>query len=418
MVGGLLGQRSSCPTEVRLATMSILVIDVGTSGLRAAIVQPDASVSTTSTTRRCLPARRSPAWSSSTPPRWPRPCSRWPRRRWRRAVRSMPSASPTSGPRPWSGTAPRASPSAPAIGWQDLRTVFDCLTLPAEPASALAPNQSATKLAVAPRTPTTRTEPGTCASAPSTRWVAWTLSEGRAPRHRPHQRRRHRPARQPTQPTGPTAVLDASASRRHDAADARRLERRRRRGHARCPAGRRSPGSSATSRPRSSARAASGPAWPRSRSAPAACSTSAPVRRAAGRQPTEPARHVPDRGVGARRRAHLGRRGDHAVGRHQRRVAGRRPRRARRPRPRATTWPPQCDDTGGVVYVPALLGLGTPHVGLRGPRHAARPHPRHRPARAGAGRAGGRRPAGRRPGRGGRGRHRAAPSRCCGSTAA
>ena len=37
----------------------------------------------------------------------------------------------------------------------------------------------------------------------------------------------------------------------------------------------------------------------------------------------------------------------------------------------------QCDVTDGVVYVPALMGLGTPAVGLRRPRHAARPHPRH-----------------------------------------
>ena len=43
-------------------------------------------------------------------------------------------------------------------------------------------------------------------------------------------------------------------------------------------------------------------------------------------------------------------------------------------------WPPRCAPTDGVVYVPALLGLGTPHVGLRRPGHAARRHPRDRRA--------------------------------------
>ncbi len=56
-----------------------------------------------------------------------------------------------------------------------------------------------------------------------------------------------------------------------------------------------------------------------------------------------------------------------------------------------------CDDTDGVVYVPALLGLGTPTVGLRRPRHAARHHPRHRTSPRGARRAGGCRPPRRGP---------------------
>ena len=65
-----------------------------------------------------------------------------------------------------------------------------------------------------------------------------------------------------------------------------------------------------------------------------------------------------------------------------------------------------CDDTGDVVYVPALLGLGTPHwdYGARstllGMTRGTRP-PRDRP-----GRARGHRPPGRRPRRGGGGRHR------------
>ena len=86
--------------------------------------------------------------------------------------------------------------------------------------------------------------------------------------------------------------------------------------------------------------------------------------------------------------------------------------------PRATTVASACDDTGGVVYVPALLGLGTPHwdYGARGTLLGLTRG--HRPARDRAGRARGHRPARRRPGRGGRGRHRRSRSRRCGSTAA
>ena len=38
-------------------------------------------------------------------------------------------------------------PLGPGIGWQDLRTVFDCIMAKADLGLALAPNQSATKVA-------------------------------------------------------------------------------------------------------------------------------------------------------------------------------------------------------------------------------------------------------------------------------
>ena len=57
--------------------MSILVIDVGTSGVRAAIVRADATV-TAEHRLEVLPSTPAPGSSSSTPPPWPRPPSRWP----------------------------------------------------------------------------------------------------------------------------------------------------------------------------------------------------------------------------------------------------------------------------------------------------------------------------------------------------
>ena len=114
------------------ADMSILVIDVGTSGVRAAIVRPDASVHHERAPGDPARLARCPAWSSSTPPRYGRRGPRLRRER-RRCADGRPGRrrrhQPTSGPRPSCGTAPPASPSRPALGWQDLRTVGDCLVL-------------------------------------------------------------------------------------------------------------------------------------------------------------------------------------------------------------------------------------------------------------------------------------------------
>jgi glycerol kinase len=69
-------------------------------------------------------------------------------------------------------------PVAPAIGWQDLRTVFDCLTLAAEHGIRLAPNQSATKLASILNAVDPDRSRDLCFGTVDT-WLAWTLSEGR-----------------------------------------------------------------------------------------------------------------------------------------------------------------------------------------------------------------------------------------------
>ena len=92
------------------------------------------------------------------------------------------------------------APLAPGIGWQDLRTVGTCLALQAE-GIRLAPNASATKVMailddVDPDR--ARAERGELCFGTVDTWVAWVLSGGagrcrRAPRHRRQQRRRHRP---------------------------------------------------------------------------------------------------------------------------------------------------------------------------------------------------------------------------------
>ena len=157
--------------------MTVLVIDVGTSGVRAGRVQPDATV--TDVHYRALP------------PSTPFPgLVEFDATELASAVLEVAGAAGASGgPVEAVGiTNQRAStvlwdrqtgePVAPAIGWQDLRTVFDCLTIAAEHGIRLAPNQSATKLAALLNTHDPDRSRDLCFGTVDT-WVAWTLSGGR-----------------------------------------------------------------------------------------------------------------------------------------------------------------------------------------------------------------------------------------------
>jgi glycerol kinase len=68
-------------------------------------------------------------------------------------------------------------PVAPALGWQDLRTVGECIMAKAEHGLALAPNQSATKLAAILAGIPDAPDRDLCFGTVDT-WVAWTLSGG------------------------------------------------------------------------------------------------------------------------------------------------------------------------------------------------------------------------------------------------
>ena len=391
-------------------SVSILVVDVGTSSVRAAVVDARRAASSHEQRAPLLPTRRRPGSSSSTPAAMAATAlDAAPRRARRRRARRRASASPTSAARRSCGTARPASRSAPRIGWQDLRTVGRCLELHGE------------------RAPRSRRTP----RPPSSSTLLDAADPERARdlvlRHRRHLGRvdavRGRAARDRRDQRGVTGLL---ARRRHPVWSRGALDAAAHPGERSCRPSSTPPASSGAAtalpgappiagiagdqqaslaRPGLRAHAAT----PRSRSAPAACSTwcSAPTgptfetRGAGGTFPIV----VPAR----RRHRHLGPRGDHAGGGHERRVAARRPRRHRERGRERTTVAPQCDDTGDVWYVPALLGLGTPQwdYGARGTllgltRGTGR-------AAARAGRARGRRPPRRRPRRGGRGRRRASP---------
>lgn len=159
-----------------MTASSLLVVDVGTSGLRAAVVRPDATV--TAVHHRMLPP--------STP--FPGMVEFDARAMATAVLEVAHAALAEGGPVAAVGiTNQRAStivwdratgePIGPGLGWQDLRTVFDCMTLAGEHGLRLAPNQSATKLKwllnnsgdLAGRD---------LAFGTVDSWVAWTLSGG------------------------------------------------------------------------------------------------------------------------------------------------------------------------------------------------------------------------------------------------
>jgi glycerol kinase len=158
---------------------SILVVDVGTSGVRAAVVRPDASV-TAVHHRAVLPSSPAPGLVEFDPTAMAQA-----------ALEVARAALAEGGPVTAVGiTNQRAStvvwdratgePAGPGLGWQDLRTVGDCLVHQGD-GLHLAPNQSATKLAHlldAADPDRARAGAGELCFGTVDTWVAWHLSGG------------------------------------------------------------------------------------------------------------------------------------------------------------------------------------------------------------------------------------------------
>ena len=155
--------------------MSVLAVDVGTSGVRAAIVRPDSSIAHPHQLQ-VLPSSPSQGFVEFDAAEIAR------------AVLEVSTAALAEGgsvdavgissQRASTIVWDRATgdPVAPGIGWQDLRTVGYCLALQAQ-GIRLAPNQSATKLAVLLDIADPDRSRDLCAGTVDT-WVAWTLSRG------------------------------------------------------------------------------------------------------------------------------------------------------------------------------------------------------------------------------------------------
>ena len=155
--------------------MSILVIDVGTSGVRAAGAHPDATV-THEVRRVTLPDSPVPGLVEFDATAYAAA-----------ALECAREALEAHGPVEAVGVSnQRAStivwdratgePVAPAQGWQDLRTVGECLVLGAE-GVPLAPNQSATKIANILDTVDPERSRDLCFGTPDS-WIVWQLTGG------------------------------------------------------------------------------------------------------------------------------------------------------------------------------------------------------------------------------------------------
>jgi glycerol kinase len=155
--------------------MSILVVDAGTSAVRAAVVRPDGAVEHVHH-RPTLPSTPAPGFVELDGAALAAA-----------ALEVARAALAEGGPVEAVGIAnQRAStivwdrstgaPVAPGIGWQDLRTVPLCLMLRAN-GVRLAPNASATKLAVILEAIDPHRARDLCFGTLDT-WLAWTLSGG------------------------------------------------------------------------------------------------------------------------------------------------------------------------------------------------------------------------------------------------
>ena len=155
--------------------MSVLVVDVGTSGVRAAVVRPDASVEHVHY-REVLPSTPAPGFVEFDA-----------REMADAALDVAAAALAEAGAVDAVGIADQRSstivwdratgePVGPGVGWQDLRTVGMCLGLQAQ-GIRVAPNVSATKLAFLLDMADPERTRDLCFGTVDT-WVAWTLSNG------------------------------------------------------------------------------------------------------------------------------------------------------------------------------------------------------------------------------------------------
>ena len=157
----------------RCLAVSILVVDVGTSSVRASVIRPDGTVAGV---RRASVGARSPApgiveldavaLAAGTLDVARAAIAEV------GAVDAVAIASQRATTIVWDRTT--GEPVGPGIGWQDLRTAGRCLALAAE-GLRLAPNQSATKLALLLDTHDPSRSRDLCFGTVDS-WLAWTLS--------------------------------------------------------------------------------------------------------------------------------------------------------------------------------------------------------------------------------------------------
>ncbi|HEV2368563.1 MAG TPA: FGGY-family carbohydrate kinase [Acidimicrobiales bacterium] len=157
--------------------MSVLVVDVGTSGVRAAVVRPDATVDHV-VHRQVLPDSPAPGLVEFDASRMAAATLEVAREALVAGgpVESVGIANQRASTVVWERATGR--PVGPGIGWQDLRTVGECLVARTQ-GIRVAPNMSATKLAwlLDQADPDRARADELCFGTVDT-WTAWVLSEG------------------------------------------------------------------------------------------------------------------------------------------------------------------------------------------------------------------------------------------------
>jgi glycerol kinase len=157
--------------------VSILVIDVGTSGVRAALVRDDASIAL-DRHREVLPSSPAPGLVEFDPTAMADAALDVARDVLAAGgpVRAVGVTNQRASTIVWDRTTGR--PVGPGLGWQDLRTVGDCLVLQTE-GLRLAPNLSATKVCHLLDQHDADRERDLCFGTVDS-WIVWNLSRGDA----------------------------------------------------------------------------------------------------------------------------------------------------------------------------------------------------------------------------------------------
>lgn len=156
----------------------ILVVDVGTTGLRAAVVDPDGSVVAVEH-RPCRPDSPFPGLvefdATTMAATTLEAVTAVLDRVGDPSLAGVGVATQRASTIVWRRSTGR--PVGPALGWQDLRTVGECLTVAATHGLRFAPNQSATKIPRLLADAGVTDHDDLCFGTVDT-WIAWTLSQG------------------------------------------------------------------------------------------------------------------------------------------------------------------------------------------------------------------------------------------------
>ena len=159
--------------------MSVLVIDIGTTGVRSSVMNPDASLGEVHY-RRLPPSSPFPGLVEFDAVEMAAVAiglARDALASHRGDVQAVGVTTQRASTVVWDRAT--GETVGPGLGWQDLRTVLDCITAKSEHGFHLAPNQSVTKLAWLLNTFDPERTRDLCFGTVDS-WIAWNLTQGEA----------------------------------------------------------------------------------------------------------------------------------------------------------------------------------------------------------------------------------------------